>query len=135
MGPLPEFAPMVMKFIDIILHLDDYLEVLGREYGAWVYAILFLVVFCETGLVVTPFLPGDSLLFAIGALVANEKLDINLWAILGLLTVAAVLGDTVNYHAGHFIGTHIFTEKARILKKKHLDRTHEFFAKYGGKTI
>lgn len=126
---------MIMKFIDIMLHLDRYLEGLGQEYGVWIYAILFLVVFCETGLVVTPFLPGDSLLFAIGALIAGGQLEIDLWTILGLLTVAAILGDTVNYHAGHFIGTHIFKEDARILKKKHLDRTHEFFERYGGKTI
>src|SRR4051812_5682674 len=126
---------MVMKFIDIMLHLDRYLESLGQEYGVWIYGILFLVVFCETGLVVTPFLPGDSLLFATGALIAGEKLKIDIWSVLGLMTFAAILGDTVNYHAGHFIGTHIFKENARILKKKHLDRTHEFFERYGGKTI
>src|SRR5689334_18593109 len=116
---------MVMKFIDIILHLNKHLDDLVRDYGVWTYAILFAIVFCETGLVVTPFLPGDSLLFAIGAIAAGESL--NLWVVLGLLTVAAILGDTVNYHAGHFIGTHVFKENARILKKKHLDRTHEFF--------
>lgn len=124
---------MFMKFVDIVLHLNKHLDDLVRDYGVWTYAILFAIVFCETGLVVTPFLPGDSLLFAIGALAAGESL--NLWAVLGLLTVAAILGDTINYHAGHFIGTHVFTEDARILKKKHLDRTHEFFERYGGKTI
>jgi membrane-associated protein len=124
---------MVMKFIDIILHLNKHLPAFVDEYGNLTYVVLFLVVFCETGLVITPFLPGDSLLFAIGALAAGDSL--NLWAVLALLTLAAILGDTVNYHAGHFIGTHIFTDNARILKKKHLDRTHEFYEKYGGKTI
>jgi membrane-associated protein len=119
--------------IDLILHLDKHLAEIASDYGLWTYLILFLIVFCETGLVVTPFLPGDSLLFAVGALAGAGTLNVG-WLFL-LLMAAAVLGDTVNYHAGHFIGERIFRENARILKKKHLDRTHEFFEKYGGKTI
>ena len=121
--------------IDLVLHLDKHLLEIARDYGTWTYLILFLIVFCETGLVVTPFLPGDSLLFAVGTLAAKPESPINVWFVSGLLVVAGILGDTVNYHAGHFIGTHIFKENARILKKGHLDRTHEFFEKYGGKTI
>jgi membrane-associated protein len=122
------------KLIDIVLHLDRYLKDLVPEYGVWIYAILFLIIFCETGLVVTPFLPGDSLLFAIGALAGAGAL--NLWAILFLLTFAAILGDTVNYWAGHLIGPKIFRgEGSRWLNRKHLEKTHQFYERYGGKTI
>jgi membrane-associated protein len=119
--------------VDLFLHLDKHLHELVTQYGLWTYLVLFLIVFCETGLVVTPFLPGDSLLFAVGALSAKGMLDV--WWCFAVLLVAAVLGDTVNYHLGHYIGERIFTENARVLKKKHLDRTHAFFEKYGGKTI
>lgn len=123
------------QLLDWILHLDDKLLELVRAYGGWTYLILFLIVFCETGLVVTPFLPGDSLLFAAGALCGEGSLD--LVTVMVLLFVAAVLGDTVNYHIGHYIGPKVFAEgrKSRFLKKEHLDRTHAFFERYGGKTI
>lgn len=124
---------LIKKFIDIVLHLDRYLKDLVPEYGLWIYAILFLIIFCETGLVVTPFLPGDSLLFAIGALCGAGAL--NLWAILGLLTVAAILGDTVNYWVGYHMGPKVFKTNSRFLNRKHLERTHEFYERYGGKTI
>jgi len=122
------------KLLDIILHLDRYLKDLVPEYGLWIYAILFLIIFCETGLVFTPFLPGDSLLFAIGALAGSGAL--NLWALLLLLTTAAILGDTVNYWVGHFFGPKLFqSENSRWLNRKHLDKTHKFYERYGGKTI
>lgn len=119
---------------DLLLHLDKHLAQLTESYGAWTYAILFVVVFCETGLVVTPFLPGDSLLFAAGAICSLGSLDIGLlWL---LLVVAAVAGDTVNYQIGHFLGPKVLRgEDSWLLNKKHLDRTHEFFERYGGKTI
>ena len=123
----------VKKLIDIVLHLDKYLKDLVPEYGLWIYAILFLIIFCETGLVVTPFLPGDSLLFAIGALAGAGAL--NLYAILLLLTVAAIAGDTVNYWTGHFVGPKVFKSNSRFLNKKHLEKTHNFYERYGGKTI
>ena len=126
--------------LDLFLHLDRHLAELTTQYGAWTYAILFAIVFCETGLVVTPFLPGDSLLFAAGAIAATTTPDgshpLNVWAMGGLLIVAAVAGDTVNYHIGYFFGPKILRgEKSWLLNKKHLDRTHAFFARHGGKTI
>jgi membrane-associated protein len=120
-------------FIDLFLHLDEHLNDIFQQYGAWTYAILFLIVFCETGLVVTPFLPGDSLLFAVGALSAGGGLD--LWVLFGLLTVAAILGDTVNYWIGNYIGPRAFSGNVRFLKKEYLERTHLFYEKHGGKTI
>lgn len=124
---------LILKFIDIILHLDKYLKDLVPEYGMWIYVILFMIIFCETGLVVTPFLPGDSLLFAIGALCGAGAL--NLWAILGLLTVAAIIGDTVNYWIGYYVGPKVFKTNSRFLNRKHLEKTHAFYERYGGKTI
>jgi membrane-associated protein len=123
------------KMIDYILHIDLYVGDLLRIYGVWFYGLMFLVLFAETGLVVTPFLPGDSLLFAAGALVARGKgLGIG-WVFL-ILAAAAVLGDTANYWIGHSIGPRLLKNKdSRILKKEYLDRTHAFFSKYGGKTI
>ena len=123
----------LQKLIDIVLHLNRHLADLVADYGVWVYGILFLIVFCETGLVVTPFLPGDSLLFAAGALAASGGL--NLLLVIGLLIVAAVLGDTVNYSIGRFCGEGLQRRFPRVVKKEHLDRTHAFFEKYGGKTI
>lgn len=119
--------------LDIVLHLNRRLAELVGQYGPWVYGILFLIVFCETGLVVTPFLPGDSLLFAAGALSATGGLDLKL--VLGLLLVAAVLGDTVNYWIGRLAGDGLQRRFPRVVRKDHLDRTHAFFEKYGGKTI
>lgn len=128
-----EFASLV---IDWILHLDKHLNELIRVLGPWTYVILFLVIFCETGLVVTPFLPGDSFLFAIGAIAATENSPLSVTVVLGLLTVAAILGDTVNYWVGYYIGPKIFRkEGVRFLNRKHLDRTHAFYERYGGKTI
>ena len=124
---------LVKKLIDIVLHVDDYLKDLVPEYGLWIYAILFLIIFCETGLVVTPFLPGDSLLFAVGALCGAGVLT--LVPILVLLTVAAIIGDTVNYWIGHYFGPKVFKGDGRFLKKRYLDQTHEFYERYGGKTI
>jgi membrane-associated protein len=119
--------------LDFILHLNVHLEALVANYGLWVYAILFLIVFCETGLVVTPFLPGDSLLFAAGAIAAGGGL--NLFALMALLIVAAIAGDTVNYWIGNRVGNKLVARYPRLLKRKHLDKTHEFFERYGGKTI
>jgi len=124
---------LLKKLIDIVLHLDRYLKDLVPEYGIWIYAILFLIIFCETGLVVTPFLPGDSLLFAIGALCGAGTL--NLVAILALLSIAAILGDTVNYWVGHYAGPKVFKSNSRWLNRKHLEKTHAFYERYGGKTI
>lgn len=125
---------LIQQFIDIFLHLDKHLVEIIRDYGIWTYGILFLIIFCETGLVITPFLPGDSLLFAIGALAATGNLDIAM--IFLLLTIAGILGDTVNYWIGAKIGPKVFaSETSRFLNKKHLMKTHEFYEKYGGKTI
>lgn len=118
---------------DIFLHLDKHLADVVGNYGTWTYAILFVIIFCETGLVVTPFLPGDSLLFAAGSIAALGSLN-PLWLFL-LLSAAAVLGDTANYWIGAWIGPRAFSGEYRFLKKEHLDRTHAFFEKYGGKTI
>ncbi len=124
---------LIREFIDYFLHLDVHLTELIRDYGGWTYGILFAIIFCETGLVVTPFLPGDSLLFATGALAAGGAMNVYvLWV---LLCVAAVLGDTVNYAIGKAVGTRVFKPDARVLKTEYLLRTEEFYAKYGGKTI
>lgn len=122
------------KLIDIVLHLDKYLTALTADYGTWTIAILCVIVFCETGLVVTPFLPGDSLLFAAGAVSSLGTLNP---IVLSLSMIAcAILGDTVNYHVGKAIGPRVMkSEKSRLFNKKHLERTHRFFDKYGGKTI
>ena len=121
------------KLLDYVLHLNVHLDALVLQYGMWVYAILFLIVFCETGLVVTPFLPGDSLLFAVGALAAGGKLDV--WLVTFVLLLAAVVGNTVNYWVGRFAGRKLTEKFPRLIKKKHLDRTHAFYERYGGKTI
>jgi membrane-associated protein len=124
----------IKDFIDLFLHLDVHLNTVIRDYGMWTYLILFLIIFCETGLVVTPILPGDSLLFAAGTFAAIGSLDVT-WLFI-LLTVAAVLGDAVNYAVGHFMGPKVFSQTdSRIFKKEYLDRTHQFYEKYGGKTI
>lgn len=117
--------------IDLFLHLDEYLQDIIVNYGAWTYAILFIVIFVETGLVVMPFLPGDSLLFAAGTFAALGSF--NVWGLIGLLIVAAVLGDAVNYSIGHYLGERAYNIK--WIKKEHLDKTHAFFEKHGGKAI
>lgn len=122
------------SFIDIVLHLDKHLQALIQNYGAWVYAILFLIIFCETGLVVTPFLPGDSLLFVAGALAAAGGMNVHLLVV--LLIVAAILGDAVNYAFGWYLGPKVFRdEKARFLNRRHLMAAHDFYVRHGGKTI
>ena len=121
-------------FIDVFLHLDKHLNVLIQDFGIWTYLILFLIIFCETGLVVTPFLPGDSLLFAVGALAAMGSLRYEV--VFASLIVAAILGDTVNYSIGRYMGPRVFQrEGSRIFKKVYLDKTAHFYEKYGGKTI
>lgn len=125
---------LIKYLIDFILHLDAHLVELVSKYGSWTYGILFLIIFCETGLVVTPILPGDSLLFAVGALAAKGGLDI--FTVFVLLSIAAIIGDTVNYWIGKIVGPKVFSsESSRLLNKEHLRRTHEFYEKYGGKTI
>jgi membrane-associated protein len=129
-----KIVELIKDVIDILIHLDKYLSLLIQNYGVLTYLILFLIIFCETGLVVTPFLPGDSLLFAAGTFAAIGSLDV-LWLI-GLLTTAAIAGDTVNYWIGDFVGPKVFNkENVRFLSKKHLEHTHQFYEKYGGKTI
>ncbi|MGZ3534789.1 MAG: DedA family protein [Thermodesulfobacteriota bacterium] len=124
----------IKSLIDILLHLDVHLDLVIRNYGFWTYGILFLIIFLETGLVVTPFLPGDSLLFAAGTFAALGSLNV-MWIII-LLSIAAIAGDTANYWIGHATGPKVFTkEKSRLFNKKHLQRTQQFYEKYGGKTI
>ena len=123
-----------MDFIDLFLHLDDHLNTLVQTCGSWTYLVLFLIVFCETGLVFTPFLPGDSLLFAVGALAGLGILDIQ--GILILLSAAAILGDSANCWIGHALAPRVFQhKKIPFLKQEYLERTEKFFEKYGGKTI
>lgn len=124
---------IITFFIDFILHLDEHLAAIISDYGTWTYAILFFVIFMETGFVVTPFLPGDSLLFAAGSFAALGSLSP--WVLFGLLAFAAVLGDTINYSIGSYIGERAFSGNIRWLKKEYLDRTEAFYEKHGGKTI
>ena len=125
---------LLKDFADILIHLDKYLDSIIRSYGSLTYGILFLIVFCETGLVITPILPGDSLLFATGTVAALGSLDLSL--IIILLSIAAIAGDTVNYWIGYLVGPKVFSkEKSRLFNKEYLDRTHRFYQKYGGKTI
>lgn len=122
------------ELFSIFLHIDKHLAEIIQNYDTWTYLILFLIVFCETGLVVTPFLPGDSLLFAAGALSVGGAMNVHLVAL--LLFVAAVIGDAVNYMIGHFFGPRLLKNRdSKILRKEYLDRTHRFYEKYGGKTI
>jgi membrane-associated protein len=118
----------------VVLHLDKHLDGLVAQFGPWLYVILFLIIFCETGLVVTPFLPGDSLLFAVGALTARPE-GLNFWIVLVSLSVAAILGDSLNYWVGYFLGEKMQKRFPRLIKPEHLRRTHEFYERYGGKTI
>ena len=125
---------LIAALIEVLLHLDRHLSEIIQQYGVWTYLILFLIIFCETGLVVTPFLPGDSLLFAVGTFAALGALDVGL--VIGLLSVAAVLGDSVNYAIGYRLGPRVFRrERVRFLNRKHLERTHDFYERYGAKTI
>lgn len=126
---------LLTTFIDIVLHLDSHLAALLAEYGVWIYGILFLIIFCETGLVVTPFLPGDSLLFVAGALAAvSPALDIQI--LIGVLLAAAIIGDNTNYWIGHHFGKRVFRwEQSRFFNRAAFDKTHAYFENHGGKTI
>ena len=125
---------LVLSGWDLLVHLDRHLAVLLQQYGAWVYLLLFVIIFCETGLVVTPFLPGDSLLFIAGTLAAGGGIDVHLLAL--LLVAAAALGNTVNYSIGRFIGPRVFHwEESRFFNRRALDRAHAFYERHGGKTI
>jgi membrane-associated protein len=127
---------LVTILVDLFLHLDKHLSEVIHNYGTWTYLLLFLIIFMETGLVVTPFLPGDSLLFAAGTF-ASPALGspLNIWLLYLLLLGAAVLGDTVNYWIGHYIGERAFSKQHRFLKREYLERTHAFYERHGGKTI
>jgi len=122
---------LIKSLIDLFLHLDEYLSAVITQYGAWTYAILFVVIFVETGLVIMPFLPGDSLLFAAGTFAALGAL--NIWVLIGLMIIAAVLGDAVNYTIGHYLGERAYNIK--WIKREYLEKTHAFFEKHGGKAI
>lgn len=125
---------MLASLIDFVLHIDQHLIELTQTYGLWIYAILFLIVFCETGLVVTPFLPGDSFLFAAGAVAALGGMNVHIAA--ALLLAAAVIGDAVNFAIGKYFGEKLFAKPdSRVFKREYLDKTHAFYEKYGGKTI
>jgi len=121
------------QLFDFIIHVDEYLAEIIARYGVWTLAILFAVIFMETGFVVTPFLPGDSLIFAAGTFAARGAL--NPWALFVCLSIAAILGDTVNYWIGHRVGAKAYTGEVRWIKKEHMERTHGFFEKHGGRTI
>lgn len=125
---------LIKTFFDIFMHLDKHLGAVIQAYGIWTYLILFLIIFCETGLVITPILPGDSLLFVAGAFAARGDFDV-MWLFI-LLTIAAIAGDTLNYWIGSYMGPKIFhKEKVRFLNREYLDRTHQFYERHGGKTI
>ncbi|MGB8054797.1 MAG: DedA family protein [Azonexus sp.] len=127
---------LLTQFIDIVLHLDKHLAILVQQYGLWIYGILFVIIFSETGFVVTPFLPGDSLLFVAGALAAIGEGGMDIVTLIGVLTLAAVLGNTVNYHVGRFLGPKVFHwESSRFFNRDALVKTHAFYEKHGGKTL
>ena len=126
----------IQFIIDFILHIDRHLIELVQDYHLWTYAILFVIIFCETGLVVTPFLPGDSLLFVAGAITAQPDMPLEIGFLMLIIFLAAVLGDSCNYTIGHFFGKKLFSRPdSKIFKQSYLDKTHEYFKKYGGKTI
>jgi membrane-associated protein len=122
-------------FIDFVIHIDRHLLEIVSNYQSWTYAILFLIIFCETGLVVTPILPGDSLLFAAGAVAAMEGNPINIYALVLLMLLAAFIGDNTNYFIGKFLGLKVYEKDFRLIKRKYLDDTHAFYEKHGGKTL
>ncbi len=126
---------LMIQLIEFILKFDDHLDRLAGDFGPWTYAFLAAIIFCETGLVFTPILPGDSLLFAVGAFCARPAHQLDIWFSTLVLTIAAIAGDTANYHIGKFLGPKVLAGKLHWLNQKHLDRTHRFFEKYGGKTI
>lgn len=126
---------LITKLIDFVLHIDLHLVEIVNDYSTWTYFILFLIIFAETGLVVTPILPGDSLLFATGAIIAKPETDLSIGVMLLILCLAAILGDLVNYHIGKYLGPVAFSGKYRLLKVEYLQRTQAFYQKHGGKTI
>ncbi|MBK1442156.1 DedA family protein [Parapedobacter sp. ISTM3] len=126
---------LITSLIDFILHIDQHLVEIVNDYKTWTYLILFLIIFAETGLVVTPFLPGDSLLFAAGAIIAKPETDLNIVLMCILLIVAGILGDMVNYHIGKYVGPKAFSGRYKLLKKEYLEKTQHFYIKHGGKTI
>ena len=126
---------LIAGLVDFILHIDKHLVEIVNNYQYWTYLILFLIIFAETGLVVTSFLPGDSVLFAMGALIAKPETDLSITLMIALLIVAAVLGDFVNYEIGKYFGVRVFSDDSKIFKTSYLRKTEEFYAKYGSKTI
>ncbi len=126
---------VIQIIIDFVLHIDQHLVEIVNTYQTWTYLILFLIIFAETGFVVTPFLPGDSLLFAAGAIIAKPETDLNIFVMSGLLIAAGFFGDMLNYHIGKYVGPKAFSGKYRFLKKEYLDKTQHFYDKHGGKTI
>lgn len=127
---------LLHQLLDFILHIDVHLAQIVNDYQTWTYLILFLIIFAETGLVVLPFLPGDSLLFAMGALIAGEhETGLSIWIMLFILIIAAILGNTVNFKLGSVLGAGVFKENNKILKLKYYEQSHEFFEKHGGKAI
>ena len=127
---------ILTQFIDIVLHLDKHLALLVQQYGLWIYGILFVIIFSETGFVVTPFLPGDSLLFVAGALAALGEGGMDIFVLMGVLSSAAILGNTVNYHVGRYLGPKVFHwENSRFFNRDALVKTHAFYEKHGGKTL
>jgi membrane-associated protein len=125
----------LLKLVNFVLHVDTYLESIIAQYGAWTLAILFVIVFLETGFVVTPFLPGDSLIFAAATFAARPSSTLDPWLLFFLLSIAAILGDTVNYWIGYRIGAKAYTGEVKWIKKQYMERTHVFFEKHGGRTI
>ena len=126
---------IIQQLIDFVLHIDQHLIEIVQDYRTWTYLILFFIIFAETGFVVTPFLPGDSLLFAAGTIIAKPESGLNIFLMCFLLIVAAILGDLVNYHIGNYIGPRAFSGKYKLLKKQYLEKTQQFYEKHGGKTI
>ena len=126
---------IIYSLIDFVLHIDQHLVEIVNTYQTWTYLILFLIIFAETGFVVTPFLPGDSLLFAAGAIIAKPETDLNLYFMMALLIAAGFFGDMLNYHVGKYFGYKAFSGKYKFLKKEYLEKTQTFYDKHGGKTI
>lgn len=126
----------IQQLFQYLIHIDTYLVSFVANYGVWTYVVLFAIIFCETGLVVTPFLPGDSLLFAAGSIAANESSGLNIQLLFLLVSVASILGNKLNYTIGRIVGPRVFTAKdSWLLNKRHLDEAHRFYEKHGGKTI
>lgn len=126
---------LIIQFFDVILHLDLHLNAWAASFGLWLYPILFLIIFCETGLIITPFLPGDSLLFALGALAATENSVLDLKILAVVLICAGIIGDAVNYSIGRYFGPKVFKMNSKIFKAEYLEKTQNFYEKHGGKTI